>query len=198
LLQAGLPVLAGGAIARAASEGPDSPVSPAGYAFAIWGPIFFLCLAYALYQALPSNREQPLLRRVGWASAGAFFGNGLWEIVVPLRQFVLAQALLVGVFICAGVAYLPLMRSERGVVGTADRWLVVPPLGLLFGWITAANPVSLASEAVRLGLVGSGGTTETLLGVALLLLGGLLASAVLRAGRGGPLQGHLAYAMAVL
>ena len=131
-------------------------MSPAGYAFAIWGPIFFLCLAYALYQALPSNREQPLLRRVGWASAGAFFGNGLWEIVVPLRQFVLAQALMVGVFICAGVAYLRLMRSERGVVGTADRWLVVPPLGLLFGWITAANPVSLASEAVRLGLVGSG------------------------------------------
>ena len=90
------------------------------------------------------------------------------------------------------------MRSERGVVGAADRWLVALPLGLLFGWITAANAVILTSEAVRLGLVGSGGTGEALLGAALLLLGCLVTSAVLRVGKYGPPQGYLAYAAAVL
>jgi len=54
-----------------------SLVIPAGYAFAIWGPIFLLGLVYAAYQMLPSRREDPLLRRVGWLSrcAGCFPGR---------------------------------------------------------------------------------------------------------------------------
>src|ERR671912_287626 len=66
-----------GAIAK---ETP-SLVIPADYAFAIWGPIFLLCLAYATYQALPANGKNPLLQRVGWFLAGAFFLNGLWEVL---------------------------------------------------------------------------------------------------------------------
>src|SRR5918912_564127 len=118
-----------GAIAK---ETP-SLVIPADYAFAIWGPIFLLCLAFATYQALPAYRHNPLLRRVGWFFAGAFFLNGLWEVLVPLRQPVLLQAILGGIFACLAVAYLRLARSERSVFGLADRWLVALPLGLLFG-----------------------------------------------------------------
>jgi hypothetical protein len=81
-----------GAIAK---ETP-SLVIPADYAFAIWGPIFLLCLAYAAYQMLPGNRHNPVLQRVGWLFAGAFFLNGLWEVLVPLRQPVLLQAILAG------------------------------------------------------------------------------------------------------
>jgi hypothetical protein len=42
---------------------------PAGYAFTIWSLIFTLSLGYAVWQALPSERENPLLRRVGWLTA---------------------------------------------------------------------------------------------------------------------------------
>jgi hypothetical protein len=113
-----------GAIAKETS----SLVIPADYAFAIWGLIFLLCLAYAAYQALPANRQNPLLRRVGWYFAGAFFLNGLWEVLVPLRQPVLLQAILAGIFACLAVAYLRLVRSEQGILSWADRWLVALPL----------------------------------------------------------------------
>ena len=33
------------------SDANSTLVVPAGYAFSIWGPIFALCLAYAVYQA---------------------------------------------------------------------------------------------------------------------------------------------------
>ena len=150
-------VLAGAIVPIAAIAG-DAPslVAPVDYAFAIWGPIFLLCLAYAAYQALPANRANPLLRRVGWFFAGAFFLNGLWEVLVPLRQPVLLQAILAGIFACLAVAYLRLVRSEHGVLGRADRWLVALPLGLLFGWITAANVVSFNDTLVETGLLGSG------------------------------------------
>src|SRR5918995_1014225 len=182
-----------GAIAK---ETP-SLVIPADYAFAIWGPIFLLCLAYATYQALPANGQNPLLRRVGWSLAGAFFLNGLWEVLVPLRQPVVLQAILAGIFAYLAVAYLRLVRSEHGILSRADRWLVALPLGLLFGWITAANAVSLNDTLVEVGLLGSG-VGGALVGALLLIAGAVLASAVILLSGAGPLQGLLAYAGAVL
>src|SRR5919106_5390209 len=76
------PIATGPAIGRISDENSALMV-PADYAFVIWTPIFLLALAYAVYQALPSNRENPLLRRIGWFSALAYFSNGVWEIVFP-------------------------------------------------------------------------------------------------------------------
>ncbi len=196
LFQIGAPILTSEAVGRVSAEN-STLVVPADYAFAIWGPIFLLCLAYAAYQALPANRESPLLRRVGWFSAGAFFSNGLWEILFPARQFLLAQVVIVVIFACAAVAYLRIARSERGVLSAAERWLVALPFGLLFGWITAATLVSFATTFVALGLL-EGGIGEAVLGAALLLTGGLVTSAVLLVGKAAPPQGYLAYTAAVL
>src|SRR5919112_3445693 len=191
-------VLAGTIVPIGAIAGETSSlVVPSDYAFAIWGPIFLLCLAYAAYQALPANRANPLLRRVGWFFAGAFFLNGLWEVLVPLRQPVLLQAILAGIFACLAVAYLRLVRSEHSVFGRAERWLVALPLGLLFGWITAANVVSFNDTLVQTGLLGSG-VGAALAGAFLLLVGAALASVVILVSGAGPLHGLLAYAGAVL
>jgi hypothetical protein len=191
-------VLAGAVVPIGAIAGETpSLVGPADYAFAIWSPIFLLCLAYAAYQVLSANRHNLLLRRVGWFFAGAFFLNGLWEVLVPLRQPVLLQAILAGIFACLAVAYLRLVRSERGVFRQVDRWLVTLPLGLLFGWITAANAVSLNDTLVEVGLLGSG-VGAALVGPLLLIVGAALASVVISVGKTGPLQGLLAYAGAVL
>jgi hypothetical protein len=134
---------------------------------------------------------------VGWFFAGAFFLNGLWEVLVPLRQPVLLQAILAGIFACSAVAYLRLVRWDRGDLSWADRWLVALPLGLLFGWITAANVVSFNDTLVDLGILGSG-VGGALAGTFLLLVGAVLASVVLLVSGVGPLQSLLAYATSVL
>ena len=134
---------------------------------------------------------------MGWFLAGAFFLNGLWEVLVPLRQPVVLQAILAGIFASLAIAYLRLVRSEPGILNRADRWLVALPLGLLFGWITAANVVSFNDTLVELGLLGSG-VGGALAGAFLLLVGAVLASVVILVSGAGPLQGLLAYAGAVL
>ena len=146
-------------------------VVPANYAFVIWGPIFLLCFAYAAYQALPSNRDDLLLGQVGWWLGSAFLLNGVWEIVFPARLFLLSQGVFLVVFVCLFVAYrrLVLVSRERAL-GGPERWLVALPLGLLFGWVTIANFVSVATTLVGLGLL-EGGVGEALLGSALLLRG---------------------------
>jgi hypothetical protein len=198
LFQVAMTIAASAAIQDVVERGPGSLVEPATYAFAVWALIFALSLVYAVYGALPANRKNPLLRHIGWYTAGAFACTGLWSAFVPAEQLLLAQAMLIAVFLCLAIAYLRLVRSERGTLSAADRWLVALPLGPFFGWITAANAVSLTSEAVRFGLVEARGASEALLGSTLLLLGGVLAAAVVRAGKLGPAQSYLSYGVTVL
>ena len=197
VFQVGATVLAGMAISEVVSEGPQSPVEPAGYAFGVWAVIFSLSLLFAGYQALPANRENAVLRRVGWPLAGAFLCTGLWSVFVSLRQIGLAQAMLLGIFAFLLVAYLRLARSDPGALSRTERWLVSLTVGIFLGWVTAANAVSLTSEVVRRGFVEAGGG-EVLVGSALLLFGGLLAAAITRAGRTGPPQAYRAFALTVL
>ena len=173
-------------------------VVPANYAFVIWGPIFLLCFAYAAYQALPSNRDDLLLGQVGWWLGSAFLLNGVWEIVFPARLFLLSEGVFLVVFVCLFVAYrrLVLVSRERAL-GGPERWLVALPLGLLFGWVTIANFVSVATTLVGLGFLEEG-VGEALLGSALLLLGGLSAALLILYGTMGPPQVYLAHAAAVL
>ncbi|MFN8594095.1 MAG: hypothetical protein U0031_21785 [Thermomicrobiales bacterium] len=162
-----------------------SVILPATFAFAIWGPIYILCGLYALYQALPAERENPALRAAGWWSAGVFLANGVWLYVYVNRQFWLAQAIILLGLICAGMAYFRFVQHVPAPRATAvEKSLVGPALGLLFGWITAANVVGLANTLVSQGLDATGQGAE-LGGAALLLFGGAVAFFVILFSRSG-------------
>ena len=63
------------------SNANSSLLVPAGIAFAIWFPIFILCISYGIIQALPKNRTREIYRKVGPWSAAGFFGVCLWGII---------------------------------------------------------------------------------------------------------------------
>ena len=76
--------------------------------------------------------------------------------------------------------------------------MVALPLGLLFGWITAANVISFNDTLVETGLLGSGRADGALVGAYLLLAGAAVAYVVVWVSKAGPLQALLAYPGAVL
>jgi hypothetical protein len=195
IFQIAVPIFTGPAVGRVSGENPTLVV-PADYAFVIWTPIFLLALVYAVYQALPSNREGPLLRKIGWFSALAYFSNGIWEIVFPAREFVLSQVVFVGISTGAVVAFVLVQRGV-GSGSRFDRWLVAPTFGLLSGWVTAAFFVGFVTVLVATGVL-SGGIGEALFGALMLIVGGAITCAVILAGRTGPVQGYFAYGGAVL
>jgi hypothetical protein len=195
IFQIAVPLFTGPAVGRVSAENPTLVV-PADYAFVIWTPIFLLALIYAVYQALPSNRERPLLRRIGWFSALAYISNGVWEMVFPAREFVLSQMVFVGISTGAVVAFV-LVQRGAGSGSRFDRWLVAPAFGLLAGWVTAAFFVGLVTVLVATGVL-SGGIGEALFGAFVLIVGGTIACVVILAGRNGPVLGYLAYGGAVL
>jgi len=185
-----------GADQAAISQANRTLVVPAGYAFAIWGPIFLLCLAYAVYQALPAQQDDGLQRRVGWWAAGVFASNGLWQVVFPREQFVLAQVILVASLVLAAAALARVVPAAP--LTPARTWLVAVPLALLLGWLTDATLVGLATTLVATGVWSSSGTVEAVVGALLLLAGAGIAAAVLRAARPLPAAALLAYAGGVI
>jgi hypothetical protein len=173
-------------------------ITPAGYAFAIWGPIFLLTLVYAAYQATPARRTSPLLRHVGLPIALACLGDTAWEILFPTRQFVAAQLVIVGILASLLVAMWWLAAHARAHdLAGAERWLVALLLGLFCGWLTAATLAGLAITLRTLGALPTG-DGELLAVVPILLLCGGIASGVLLLPRGLPLVAAAPYAGAVI
>jgi hypothetical protein len=175
-----------------------SSILPATYAFAIWGPIFVLCGIYAVYQALPAQRENPIFHAIGWWTAGAFLANGAWSYAYTSRQFLVAQAIIVAGLVLAGGAYLHVVRGVPATRATRiDNWLIGPTLGLLFGWLTAASAVGLAGTLIARGFAASGQGAE-IRDAALLLLGSVVAILVIRASRQGPYGAWVSFGAALL
>ncbi len=175
-----------------------SLILPASYAFSIWGAIFLLCLLYAVYQALPVNRTSPIFRAVGWWSAGAFLCNTIWNQIFINRQFVLSQVVIFCGLLCAGMAFFRFVQTATPRRLTAvENWIVAPAFGLLFGWLTAANVVGLASVLVASGFAATGEGAE-LGGAALILFGSAIAFFVVIFSRSGPSSAWVAYGAAVI
>ncbi len=111
---------------------------PAGYVFSIWGLIYLGWIAFAIYQFLPAQRENPRLQKLGYwfALSGAF--NSAWLLSWHYNLFgwsVLVMLALLGTLL---VSYLRLTVG-RAAVSALERWCVDIPVSIYLGWITVAT-----------------------------------------------------------
>lgn len=138
------------------SDGLDTVITPAGWAFSIWGLIFAGCLALAVYQLLPSQRTAEVHRRTGWWLAAAFWGNALFELVFPQGgdAVVVAQVVVVVTVVLAAVGVA--RAQDAPLSGWLQRLLPGAVATLLLGWLTIATVVGAATAAVQLGAPDSG------------------------------------------
>ncbi|HEX6910171.1 MAG TPA: hypothetical protein VF142_07245 [Longimicrobium sp.] len=164
-------------------------VVPAGYAFSIWGLIFALCIAYAVWQALPARRESPLLRRVGWLTAAAFAGSTLWQFAFPAGLYNVSVVLIVTTLATLALA-VGRMVNRRAPFSTAERVLVWLTCGVYLGWITVATVANVAQTLVAYGVMELGLSGEAW-GMVMLGAAALIASLVTLATR------NAAYPLAV-
>jgi hypothetical protein len=117
---------------------------PAGYVFSIWGLIYLGLIAFAIFQALPSQRENPRLRATGWWIALGGLANSAWIFLWHYEQFpltIIAMLVLLGSLI---VTYLRLGIS-RSAVSASETWTTRVPFSIYLGWITVATVANVAS-----------------------------------------------------
>ena len=111
---------------------------PAGYVFSIWGLIYIGLIAFAVYQALPSRRENPILRRIGYPVVVSGLANMVWLFLWHYEQFTLTLVVMLGLLAVLIVVYWEL-GIGRTKVSTAETWAVRVPFSVYLGWITVAT-----------------------------------------------------------
>ena len=128
---------------------------PAGYVFSIWGLIYLALIAFAVYQALPAQRENPALRRIGYWFAGSCLANAAWIFLWHYEQFPLTLVAMLALLALLIVVYLRL-GIGRKKVPPAEVWLVQVPFSIYLGWITVATVANVTSLLDYLGWGGWG------------------------------------------
>jgi hypothetical protein len=117
---------------------------PAGYVFSIWGVIYIGLIAFAIYQALPSQRENPRLRAVGWWVALGGLANSAWIFLWHYEQFPPTLIAMLALLATLIVAYLRL-GIGRAAVPRAETWAVRVPFSIYLGWITVATVANVTA-----------------------------------------------------
>lgn len=111
---------------------------PENYVFSIWGIIYVLLIGFGVYQARPSKREDPAMRRIGYWFALSCVANGVWLVFFHYNQFPLSMIAMVVLLVSLIMIYLRL-DIGRWVVSGAEKWWVHTTFSVYLGWITVAT-----------------------------------------------------------
>lgn len=162
------------------AAGQEPILLPAGYTFSIWGFIYPAAIVYGIYQALPGQRTNPLLRRIGWPTAFAFGCITLWSIATIFDPLRLTPPLFFGAL--AALLYA-MYQTSRAHLTTAERWCVLVPLSVYAAWSTVGSIANTTTSLYGLGYTQLG-LGEPAWATIMLLIAGALTSFTVLANRG--------------
>ena len=147
---------------------------PAGYVFSIWGVIYLLLLGFTVYQALPSQRENPSLRKINYLFAVNCLANSTWLVLWHYLIFPITVPVMLIILITLIWIYV---RLEIGLrpVSFKESVLVHLPFRVYLGWITVATVANITSVLENAGWNGWGLSDEAwmfiVLGVVVVIAG---------------------------
>jgi hypothetical protein len=117
-------------------------VTPANYAFAIWGLIYVGLIAFGVYQASPAQRDNPRLAKVRTPIVWASFFQIVWVFLFTSQQFWLSVVLMFGILFSLIAAYQG-SRTDRSI--REEKLFSQIPISIYLGWISVASIVNVAS-----------------------------------------------------
>jgi hypothetical protein len=128
---------------------------PAGYVFSIWSVIYLGLIAYAVYQLLPPQRENPRLRQTSWWFASSCAANSIWLFLWHYGYFALSVVAMLILLFSLIVIYQRLGVGRQAVSG-GERWFVHLSFSVYLGWITVATIANITAFLDFINWNGSG------------------------------------------
>lgn len=127
-------------------------MTPANYAFAIWGVIYLGVFAFGIHQVLPQVRSQRKLDSLRslmmWASGAQI----AWIFIFLSRQFVLSLVAMVVIWIALCLGYLHMAKMRP--FPRSQQWTIQVPWSIYFSWISVATIVNVAIALFSVGWTG--------------------------------------------
>ena len=176
------------------SDAVRTLITPAGWAFAIWGPLFALSVIFAVWQALPAQRTNALLDRIGWPAAIALGAQGVWSTYTQLANL---TAISVAIILVSLAGLLMVLRALVAApeLSRAERLFAAPAFSALAAWLTAASIVNIAASLKYYGMFGP--DPQPVVAAVMIVIGSCIAALAAWRVRGAPLYG-LVFAWALV
>lgn len=119
-------------------------VVPAGYAFAIWGPIYLGLLVFPIFQAINGREEDARwIPFRGWFAAN-IIANGLW-LVAASYNWLWLTVIIILFMLYSLVQMRTLLQQIQAANTPVNFWVEQLPFSLYFGWVTLATALNVAS-----------------------------------------------------
>lgn len=131
-----------------------TPLLAAGWAFAIWAPIYAGFLAYAVYQLLPRQRGRQVHRETGWWLVASTVFNAGWVLAFAAGWLPLAELLIIGLLVSLAFVFGRLSRIPAESV--VERVVMRGTIALYTGWVSLATALGTAATGAWIGLPGTG------------------------------------------
>lgn len=121
-------------------------ITPAGYAFSIWGLIYLLLLGFLIFQWVEFGRgwKNESLEKSGLWFAGSNVLNGLW-IVVWTNEWLGLSVLVIFLLLFCLIQLVIRLRLEIWEAPKTVIFFVWWPICIYIGWITLASVVNAAA-----------------------------------------------------
>lgn len=126
-------------------------ITPANYAFAIWGLIYLGLIAYGVYQLGANQRRDPVIRPVDWLLMVACISQIVWIFLFTLQFFFLSILAMLGILLPLIGAYI-VLRIAR--IDRRRRWFATYPFSIYLAWISVATIINVASALYDAGWQG--------------------------------------------
>ncbi|NER84865.1 MAG: tryptophan-rich sensory protein [Leptolyngbya sp. SIO1D8] len=130
-------------------------ITPANYAFAIWGLIYLGLIAYSIYQLKPSQRKIPIIQQVNRLLIIACIAQMIWIFLFTLKYFALSILAMLGILLPLIGIYLTLGIGQQQA-NRQRRWFAHYPFSIYLAWISVATVVNVASALYAAGWSGWG------------------------------------------
>jgi len=119
-------------------------ITPANYAFAIWGIIYLGLISLAVYQVLPHNRSDEYVSRMGYSLVIASVAQIVWVYAFLMRFFEASFFVMLAILIALIWGYLNLNINRKSLT-RSRRWFVQMPWSIYLAWISVATIVNGAT-----------------------------------------------------
>lgn len=179
-----LPALGFGQPIGSQSDDVRTLITPAGWAFSIWGPLYTGAFVFAYYQFTRRDAGEDLMAQLRLPAALAFIGNAAWALYTQSFGLSAISALII-IFTLVHLlqCYRVFSEWQQGFT-KRQRWMAVLPLSALAAWLTAATIVNIAASLKYHGV--EAGDIAPPIAAAIVVVGGVIAAIALARGRGNP------------
>jgi hypothetical protein len=128
---------------------------PAGYVFSIWGIIYLGLIAFAVYQALPAQKDNQLLKKLASAYWIGSLANIAWIFLWHYEFFPLTLLAMITILATLIFIYRQMSEMKSGLEGSLN-WFVRLPFSIYLGWISVATIANVSQVLFSSGWGGWG------------------------------------------